>query len=216
VRDRQAGTTEIMSINSGGHGGNAASTFPSISADGRYVVFDSAASNLVAGDTNHRRDVFVHDRNLKTTVRVSLDRSGTEADSDCYGSMVSADGRFFGFESGADNLVSGDTNRVADIFLSGPFLTLEADPPDPPSGVTLTFMTWTGQPSGNALLAAVDVNGAPTFLPVDFGNFDGGGRWTVTATVPSGLSGLVVTFSTFGFVPTGKIEESNRAAVAFR
>ncbi len=121
VRDRQTGTTERVSLDSGGVEGNSASGFrgPSISADGRYVAFESDASNLVSGDTNGAEDVFVRDRQSGTTERVSLDSSGAQGNgaSGFYGLSISADGRYVAFESDASNLVSGDTNGRHDVFV---------------------------------------------------------------------------------------------------
>src|SRR5437762_3520785 len=79
VHDRQTGTTERVSVDSLGNEGNGSSANPSISADGRFVAFDSGASNLVPGDTNGGTDVFVHDRQTGTTERASGDSAGHEA-----------------------------------------------------------------------------------------------------------------------------------------
>ena len=97
--------------------GNGSSTDPAISANGRFVAFDSTASNLVRGDTNHRRDVFVYDRLTGRTERVSVSSQGKQGngESDCNG--ISADGRFVLFESNASNLVPGDTNGSWDVFV---------------------------------------------------------------------------------------------------
>jgi Tol biopolymer transport system component len=119
LRDRQLGTTELVSVDSGGVQGNLASVHASISADGRYVAFMSNATNLVAGDTNGREDVFVRDRQLGTTERVSIATGGGEGDGDSGSSGVSlsADGRFVAFDSYASNLVLGDTNGGPDVFV---------------------------------------------------------------------------------------------------
>src|SRR4051812_46273240 len=71
VRDRQRGTTERASVSSSGAPARSVSHAPSISGDGRFVAFESDAANLVAGDTNGRIDVFVHDRLGGRTERVS-------------------------------------------------------------------------------------------------------------------------------------------------
>jgi Tol biopolymer transport system component len=117
VRDRLLGTTERVSLDSGGVQGDSDSSQPSISADGRFVAFHSSATNLVAGDTNGSDDVFVRDRQRGTTERVSVDTYGIEADSDSDVPSISADGRFVAFDSFATNLVVGDTNGVPDIFV---------------------------------------------------------------------------------------------------
>ena len=117
VRDRQTGTTELVSVATGGTQGNARSRYPSISSDGRFVVFWSDASNLVAGDTNGSADVFVRDRLSGTTERVSLAAGGAQGNADSLGPSISASGRFVAFWSLATNLVAGDTNAWNDVFV---------------------------------------------------------------------------------------------------
>jgi Tol biopolymer transport system component len=117
VHDRQSGTTERMSVDSGGVPGNAGSFSSSISADGRYVAFCSFATNLVLGDTNSLMDAFVHDRLTGTTERVSVDSSGAQGNDNSDSPSVSADGRYVAFNSSATNLVSGDTNGFTDVFV---------------------------------------------------------------------------------------------------
>jgi Tol biopolymer transport system component len=117
VHDRQTGATTRVSVASDGSQGNAESRHPSISADGRYVAFDSLASNLVAGDTNARRDVFLHDRQTGATSRVNVASDGTQAEGYSGWPGLSADGRYVVFESGAPNLTPGDANERLDVFL---------------------------------------------------------------------------------------------------
>jgi Tol biopolymer transport system component len=117
VRDRVADATTRMSVDSAGTQGNALSSGPSISADGRYVAFYSDATNLVAGDTNAVRDAFVHDRLTGSTVRVSVDSGGIQGNALSSGPWISADGRYVGFYSDATNLVAGDTNAFRDVFV---------------------------------------------------------------------------------------------------
>jgi len=117
VHNRQTGETEQVSVSSAGEQGNAQSLHPFINADGRYVGFWSDAINLVPGDTNGTRDVFVHDRQTGETERVSVSSAGEQGNdwsSDC---SISADGRYVTFASGASNLVPGDTNGTFDIFV---------------------------------------------------------------------------------------------------
>jgi Tol biopolymer transport system component len=119
VRDRQTGTTERVSVGTGGVQANGNSFGPAISADGRYVAYFSSASNLVPGDTNDANDVFVYDRLTGTAERVSIDGSGNETNQ-FEGSnqpTISADGRYVAFASSASNLVPGDTNNAEDIFV---------------------------------------------------------------------------------------------------
>jgi DNA-binding beta-propeller fold protein YncE/Tol biopolymer transport system component len=117
VHDRQTGQTGRVSIASNGTQGNGDSYWPSISADGRYVAFESEASNLVSGDTSGHWDVFVHDRQTGQTGRVSVASTGTQGNGDSTRSSISADGRYVAFESEASNLVGGDTNTSMDIFV---------------------------------------------------------------------------------------------------
>jgi Tol biopolymer transport system component len=117
VRDRTQGTTKRVSVSSGGSEGNGQSFGTSISADGRFVAFESQASNMVARDGNGVGDVFVHDRTLGTTERVSLSSTGVEGNAASTASAISPDGRFVVFQSTASNLVPGDTNGARDIFV---------------------------------------------------------------------------------------------------
>jgi Tol biopolymer transport system component len=117
VHDRQTGQTTRVSVASDGTQANRVSLEPSLSADGRYVTFDSTASNLVAGDTNGTWDIFVHDRQTGQTIRVSVASDGTQANSESHNPSFSADGRYVAFDSYASNLVPGDTNEKSDIFV---------------------------------------------------------------------------------------------------
>lgn len=113
-----AQTTEIGSLSSTGAQGNNASLHKSaLSTDGRWLVFGSEASNLVPGDSNAQRDIFVRDRLMGTTTRVSVSTAGVQANGSSYEPVISGDGRFVAFESDATNLVAGDTNGVRDVFL---------------------------------------------------------------------------------------------------
>lgn len=116
VRDLQLGITTRVSLDSTGAQGDFGSFQPSVSGDGRFVAFGSAATNLVAGDTNLRNDIFVRDRQTGVTSRVSQDSSGVQGNGDCARPSISADGRFVTFESDATDLVANDTNGVTDAF----------------------------------------------------------------------------------------------------
>src|SRR6476469_5173708 len=120
VRDLSTNTTTRVSVNSAGIQGDENSFNPSISADGRFVAFSSAASNLVPGDTNNKQDIFVRDLSTNTITRVSVDSAGDRGQYDdaLFGPLISADGRFVAFSSGASNLVPGDTNNATDVFVS--------------------------------------------------------------------------------------------------
>jgi Tol biopolymer transport system component len=117
VRDRQTGTTTLVSVSSTGVQGNAASLIPSISADGQHVVFESKASNLVSGDADGCRDVFVHDLLTRITSLVSVSSTGTQGDHASLDASISADGRYVAFDSTSPNLVAGDTNYKEDVFV---------------------------------------------------------------------------------------------------
>ena len=117
LHDTQTGDTTRISVASDGTEANGNSIYPAISADGRYVAFESTASNLVTGDTNNKSDIFLHDTQTATTTRVSVDSSGIESNNPSRNSTISADGRYVAFEASASNLVGGDTNSANDIFV---------------------------------------------------------------------------------------------------
>ncbi|MDX6505462.1 MAG: hypothetical protein QOG06_106 [Gaiellaceae bacterium] len=126
VRDLARGNTTRVSVTT--HGAEARckdgceSSEPALSANGRYVAFQSSATNLVPGDTNKLGDVFVHDRHTGRTERVSVTSAGKQAGGDKTNNgsnapAISSDGRYVAFHSADSNLVSGDTNRTFDIFV---------------------------------------------------------------------------------------------------
>ena len=117
VRDTLLGTTELVSIGLGGAIDDGGNRYPTISHDGRFVAWESLSTNLVAGDTNGLRDVFVRDRLLGTTSRVSVASDGSQGNGDSSDANISGDGRYVAFESDATNLVPGDTNGVTDVFV---------------------------------------------------------------------------------------------------
>ncbi|MEK7137645.1 MAG: prepilin-type N-terminal cleavage/methylation domain-containing protein, partial [Patescibacteria group bacterium] len=117
LRDRQTNATMRVSVASDGTEGNAESNTPDVSADGRFIIFVSSAANLVAGDTNNRRDVFLRDRQTNATMRVSVASDGTEGNNISAAASVSDNGRYVAFSSFSSNLVSGDTNGQEDVFL---------------------------------------------------------------------------------------------------
>jgi Tol biopolymer transport system component len=120
-----AATTERISVSSAGVQGNADSPGlgrccagrVALSRHGRFVAFDSDASNLVPGDTNGVADIYLRDRKHDTTTRLSVASSGAQANGPSSGLAMTPDGRFIAFSSGASNLVAGDTNEVDDIFV---------------------------------------------------------------------------------------------------
>ncbi len=117
VVDRQSQTLECLSRGNDGETGNGRSYNPRISRDGRYVVFQSAATNLITGDTNDHEDVFMTDRQTHTTTRISVGPGGAQSSRDSGYARLTGDGRYVVFESLANNFTSPDTNGTWDIFL---------------------------------------------------------------------------------------------------
>ncbi len=117
VHDRQTGQTTRVSVGLGGLEANNFSFQPSISGDGRSVVFASDADNLVPNDTNDAADIFVHDRQTGRTTRVNVSDTGREANDSSFLPSISANGRVVAFETPADNLVPDDTNDEQDVFV---------------------------------------------------------------------------------------------------
>jgi Tol biopolymer transport system component len=117
VRDRVSDETERVSVAAGGAQGQAISVAPAINADGLIVAFESSAANLVAGDTNSFRDVFVRDRAAGTTERVSVASDGTQGDDTSFGASISANGRYVAFVSDASNLVADKTTLFRDVYV---------------------------------------------------------------------------------------------------
>lgn len=124
VADRRTGVNQRVTRGFAGGESNGDSSVHDMSPDGRYLVVDSCASNLVSGDTNAVCDLFFVDRSVTppTVERVSVSTAGTQADragppSGGYWGSLSADARYVVFASDATNLVAGDTNARTDIFL---------------------------------------------------------------------------------------------------
>ncbi len=149
VRDRFAGTTTRVNVSSSGAQalppfGNLF-TPPSISADGRFVAFTTLSSNLVPGDTNGRDDVFLHDRTLGRTERVSVSSANGQSNDTNFQQTMTSDGRFIAYASRAIGLVGSDTNGQEDVFLR-----------DRMTGQTSRVSLGTG---------AVQLNGGPSVQP---------------------------------------------------
>ncbi|MEF8708956.1 MAG: M10 family metallopeptidase C-terminal domain-containing protein [Candidatus Accumulibacter propinquus] len=117
VKDLQSGAIQRVSTDAAGVQGNSYSDNAEFSADGRYVVFESVASNLVAGDSNGAYDVFVKDLLSGAIQRVSTDAAGAQGNGQSYKARFSADGRSVVFTSDTSNLVAGDSNSVSDVFV---------------------------------------------------------------------------------------------------
>ena len=198
VKDLETGAVERVSVASGGAQAEGASFEPSISADGRYVAFESFASNLVAGDSNGRTDVFVHDRTTHTTRRVSLAADGRAANGDNWTPSISADGRFVAFRSDATNLAAIDGNSSSDVYVKdlGPraeevSFTLRPAALDFGThdvGTTTTLSFWLR-------------NRGPSFLAIDGMEVQGPGGLAYTVrhacgalVAPANVCGIHVTF----------------------
>ncbi len=119
VRGVRTRRKERVSVGPGGlQGDDSSGRYGlAISADGRFVAFTSDATNLVPGDTNNARDVFVHERKTGKVERVNLGSRGRQANGGSFSPKLSADGRFVAFSSDASNLVPGDTNQATDVFV---------------------------------------------------------------------------------------------------
>ena len=128
--DNNCSSVEVkrVSITSNGNQANNDSFEAALSSDGRFVAFESLATNLVLGDNNDRSDIFVHDRDTDedgifdeagniSTARVSVASDGTQADNHSFLAAISSDGRFVAFESEANNLAANDSNNRIDIFV---------------------------------------------------------------------------------------------------
>src|SRR5437870_305720 len=165
-RDRLAGATEIMSVASDGTQAAGHSGIPDISADGRWVAFETSACNLVPDDTTSTfSDLFVHDAQTGLTQRVSVSSGGTQGNNESEFPSLSDDGRFVAFNSAAFNLVVGDTNGRVDVFLHdrlgvppSPTLTDTPTPtstptpsptPTPPTPTATPTVTPTPTPAGH-------------------------------------------------------------------
>jgi len=117
VKDMQTGAVQIISINNNGQAGDAESFEPAISASGRYVAFSSLANNMDSAPANNQYDIFVHDRELKKTTRVSINNSGQLSNNHSGQVSISDDGQVIAFASMANNLSSTDENSLIDVFV---------------------------------------------------------------------------------------------------
>jgi Tol biopolymer transport system component len=120
VRDLERGTTRRVNVSNRGRQDNGLGIVDTatISGNGRLVAFTSSGSGLVAGDTNERRDVFVHDNVTKSTTRVNFAFDGRQADGESVGAGISGGGRFVTFSSDSVNLVARDSNEEPDVFVT--------------------------------------------------------------------------------------------------
>jgi Tol biopolymer transport system component len=118
LRDRTAATTTLVSLSLDGTAEANDDCVPEgISTNGRYLLFESAASNLVPGDTNDAGDIFVRDQSAGTTLLVSAAADGAPGNGPSRDASITPDGRFVVFVSAASNLVADDTNGIEDVFI---------------------------------------------------------------------------------------------------
>ena len=118
LRDRLMHTTTLVSVSADGNGGGNGDSIPAgISTNGQFALFESAASNLVPGDTNGVNDIFIRDLAANVTTLVSVGTNGGPANETSRSSVMTPDGRFVAFVSAASNLVSGDSNGIPDVFV---------------------------------------------------------------------------------------------------
>ncbi|MFN0241561.1 MAG: TolB family protein [Planctomycetota bacterium] len=208
VRDLQMLTTTRVSIGAGGVQGNGDSWVPFISANGRYVSFQSNASNLVSDDTNGLMDVFVHDRQTGSTTRVSVDTGGAQGNGVSDVSSISGDGRQVVFESDASNLVAGDTNAAGDVLVRDRFVvhglafcfgdgTLPTSCPCSPPDIVPVPGSAPGHGCANSFNLAGGLLAATGVLNPD----------TVTFTAAVGAS-----YAGFGFLVKGNSQHPNGIA----
>jgi Tol biopolymer transport system component len=135
LRDRQTGTTTLVSATTAGAAGNGDSVRPVVSRDGRYVAYVSYADDLVADDTNDHQDVFRWDRVTDTTVLVSHDFVHGPSNADSYDPSISGDGARVGFSTDATDIAFNDDNGASDVFV------------------------WNAATENNALLSVADPSG---------------------------------------------------------
>ena len=165
VRDLQTGTTVLVSINLAGTGaGNGHSRKPTMSADGRYVAFQSDANNLVANDTNTWTDTFVRDLQTNTTRLLSTNSTSTgSGNQSSENAVISANGKTVVFKSFATNIVSFDNNNRVDVFAH-----------DVPTGVTRIVscdVACTAPGNNDSFTANVPKDKAPRALISNDGRF---------------------------------------------
>ena len=152
-----------------------------ISTDGRFVVFESDASNIVKGDTNGVTDVFLRDRATAITTRVSVSSADVQANGPSGGAgSVTPDGRFVSFSSAASNLVTGDTNGLADVFVR-----------DTVAGTTerVSISTAGGQGNGPAHASILSDDGRFVLFDSEASNYFRSESWAPTVYVRDRLHG---------------------------
>jgi hypothetical protein len=180
----QSGSVARASVSTAGDEANSGGGAPVISADGRYVTFESFSSNLVAGDTNGQTDVFVRDLVAGTTTRAIVSSGGVEVNNSGDLPRLSADGRYVVFQSVATNLVPGDTNGQQDIFVVrnpavGPLAAPAISVPAGGSTTSSATPTISGTSESGVLVKVSE--GVTT---VGQAIADSSGNWTLTSATP--------------------------------
>jgi uncharacterized repeat protein (TIGR01451 family) len=211
VHDRQTGITEIVSVSSRGQQGEGFSSSPDISDDGRFVAFDSDATNLVRGDRNNTTDVFRHDRDTGETILVSVSTDGQQGDSSSHAPAISADGRFIVFHANS-SLVPEDTNNNTDVYVR-----------DVQAGTTtLVSVSFDGTSAGNNTSFIQDISAdgrfvafvsdATNLIPNDLDDFDANVyvRDLVAGTTELVSVGTDGTRATVGFFDSPAISADGR------
>lgn len=191
VHDMVTGATTRASVSSTGTQANEISGGSNISANGRYVTFESFASNLVAGDANGMADCFMHDMVTATTSLLSATPSGTQSNNLSTLSAISSDGRYASFASQGTNLVAGDTNSRQDVFAVQlkPSITTIARTP---SGSSLTYKRTRGVVTFT--LSAVvkgDWGAARSGASVQLQSSPTGKSWSRLATLKTSSAGKI-------------------------
>lgn len=229
VRDRQGGTTERVSVNDAGEGANWASYSPKVSADGRFVVFSSFATNLVPTDGNGRPtgvlgggvgiDVFVRDRELGTTRRVNVSSAGVEDDQGGDFPTISADGRFIAFTSSGTTLAPGATDYGRRVYrhdrLTGE--TVVASVPAPGGHTQTAFVGAPALSGDGAIVSYVGDSANSPFAVAAYATTLGGALDVTSASVLEVPAGLQVsgTFAVSGAVASSATSAGGSEASAF-
>ena len=182
ITDPQTGalSTVLVSQSTAGEQGNGDSFNPMVSANGRFIVFESNSSNLVAGDTNGQTDVFARDILLNTTTRVSLNTAGLQATGSSLQPSISDDGRFVAFHSNARNLATSSTpaRRWGSYQAFVVDRDTDSDNVFDEKGATATF------------LASVNTGNVPANSYTFFARISGDGRFLAYASYATNLNAV--------------------------
>jgi len=228
----QTSTTRV-SVGPGGIEANGVSESPRISANGRFVVFVSHATNLVANDTNGIEDIFVHDRTMETTERANVSTAGDQANGFSRSPCISGDGRYVAFETQAGNLVGAGiasglrvavrdrVNGTTRLATTGLPTTESSRPTISVDGRFLAFKTPMPNGQGGERVARRDLlTDAVAFVEYALGtpyfggaiSISGSGRYIVGQSGDQGLG--LIDFDTmsvtwlFGPLPSGQVAYS--------